>query len=48
VYQYTLKEKCTSTFYLRNSGGKFVVIGGILLVDGIFLLVVYFRFAAEL
>jgi hypothetical protein len=48
VYQYISKEKCTTTFYLRNGGGKFVVIGGIFLVGGIFLLVVYFRFVAEL
>jgi hypothetical protein len=48
VYQYILKEKCTSIFFLRNGGGKFVVIGGIFLVGGIFLSVVYFRFVAEL
>ncbi len=47
VYQYILKEKCTSTFYLRNGGRKFAVIGGIFLVGGIFLLVVYFRFVSE-
>jgi hypothetical protein len=47
VYQYILKEKCTNTFYLRNSGGKFVIIGIIFLVGGIFLSVVYFRFVAE-
>ncbi len=31
----------------RNGGGKFVVIGGIFLVGGIFLSVVYFRFVPE-
>ncbi len=47
MYQYISKEKFTSTFYLRNGGGKFVVIGGIFLVGGIFLSVVYFMFVAE-
>ncbi len=47
VNQYILKEKCTSTFYLRNGGEKFVVIGGIFLVGSIFLSVVYFRFVTE-
>jgi hypothetical protein len=35
VYQYISKEKCTTTFYHRNGGEKFTVIGGIFLVGDI-------------